>query len=275
LSGGITLQIINRTNLIQIRYATLMKITQSNLRKYHLSYCSVCKNKEMTLKEGIICGLTNKKANFIENCENYLEDGELALERVEKVKLKIFEKYPKKNIVGNILSSDYYKSSSEVKAQEFKKVNSKTFKYDPTHFKFLFFFVLIGSVIIAILKLNGVMNLLDNKSEMLNLGFALLFSSWLFYLGFIKEFKNNNIKIDNIGIHFKKSKYGIKYENQSVKWNEILEFGIVTKPNKNYTMHSIIFGTKTFDILEMNISSSEITPEQYVEIIKEKMKNVA
>ncbi|MFT5250493.1 MAG: hypothetical protein ACI93P_002235, partial [bacterium] len=37
-----------------------MKITQSNLRKYHLSYCSVCKNKEMTLKEGIICGLTNK-----------------------------------------------------------------------------------------------------------------------------------------------------------------------------------------------------------------------
>ena len=248
---------------------------QLNLRKYHLSFCSVCKNKEMNLKEGIICGLTNKKADFSENCENYLEDRELALERIEKVKLKIFEKYPKKNIVGNILSSDYYESSSEINAQEYKQVNSKTFKHDPTHYKFLLYFVVVGAIIIAFLKFNGVISLLDTKSEMYNLGFVLLFSILLYYVGFIKKFENNNIKIDNTGINFKKSKYGIKYENQSVKWNEILEFGIVTKPNKNYTMHSIVFGTKTFEILEMDVSSSEITPEQYVGIIKGKIKNVA
>jgi len=251
-----------------------MKI-QQNLRKYHLSFCSVCKNKEMNLKEGIICSLTKQKADFTENCENYLEDEKLADERVERVKLKIYEKYPKKNIVGNILSSDFYESSSEIKARKTEIKNSKTFKYDSSHFKVLFLIVVLGAIFVTILKYNGVINLLDKESEIYNIGFALIFSSLLYYLGFIKEFKNDNIKIDNVGIHFKKSKYGIKYENQSIFWNEILEFGIVTKPNKNYTMHSIVFGTKKLDVIEMNISSSEITPEQYIGIIKEKTKNVA
>ena len=70
-------------------------------------------------------------------------------------------------------------------------------------------------------------------------------------------------------------KHGFKYENKTVKWNEILEYGIVTKPNKNYYMYSIVFGIKTLEILEMDVSSSELTPEEYIGLINEKLKNVA
>ena len=40
-------------------------------------------------------------------------------------------------------------------------------------------------------------------------------------------------------------------------------------------MYSIVFGIKTLEILEMDVSSSELTPEEYIGLINEKLKNVA
>jgi hypothetical protein len=103
----------------------------------------VCTNKEINFKDGTICSLTKKKADFIKECDNYSEDEKLTQERIEKAKQKIYEKYPKQNLVTKILFSQFYKSSSEIKAKKVEEINIKNTKYDSTHFKVLFFVVLI------------------------------------------------------------------------------------------------------------------------------------
>ena len=245
------------------------------MREHHLSYCRVCKNKENNLKNGIICGLTKKKAEFVEKCENYNEDKKLVAERIEKIKEKINEKYPKQNLTTKVLSSNYYKSSSEIKAQNVKKVKKKTTEYNPIHFRVLFYAMLLMLIYLIIIKFDKLLDIQNNQNEIYNFGLSIIFIGFLYYSGFVKKYNKEKIKIDNLGIYFRQTENGFKYENKSVKWNEIVEYGIVTKPNKHYYMYSIIFGTKNLEILEMDVSSMELSPEQYIGIINEKIKNVA
>lgn len=55
-------------------------------REEQLKFCSVCKNRQMDMKQGMLCGLTKAKADFETACPNYLEDAEKKekKERVEK-----------------------------------------------------------------------------------------------------------------------------------------------------------------------------------------------
>lgn len=43
-------------------------------REEQLKFCSVCKNRKMDMQQGMLCGLTNAKAEFEDKCENYDED---------------------------------------------------------------------------------------------------------------------------------------------------------------------------------------------------------
>jgi hypothetical protein len=43
-------------------------------REEQLNYCSVCLNRKFSPKKGVICGLTNEVATFIDSCDDYSED---------------------------------------------------------------------------------------------------------------------------------------------------------------------------------------------------------
>jgi len=43
-------------------------------REDHLKFCKKCINRKMDLQQGLICSITNKKADFIDNCENFQRD---------------------------------------------------------------------------------------------------------------------------------------------------------------------------------------------------------
>lgn len=43
-------------------------------REEYIKICSVCKNRSFNPKTGIICGLTNEKADFKGNCADFVED---------------------------------------------------------------------------------------------------------------------------------------------------------------------------------------------------------
>ncbi len=43
-------------------------------RNSQLKYCSVCMNRKFDPNQGIVCGLTDKRADFLETCVNYQED---------------------------------------------------------------------------------------------------------------------------------------------------------------------------------------------------------
>ncbi len=46
-------------------------------REEHLKFCKFCENRKFDKMQGIICGLTDKPADFEEECSSYLEDFEL------------------------------------------------------------------------------------------------------------------------------------------------------------------------------------------------------
>ena len=43
-------------------------------REEHLSYCKICLNREMDMKKGLICNITNEIADFKLTCKDFKED---------------------------------------------------------------------------------------------------------------------------------------------------------------------------------------------------------
>ena len=43
-------------------------------REEYLNFCKKCTNREMDLKQGLVCTLTKEKANFIDQCTDYQVD---------------------------------------------------------------------------------------------------------------------------------------------------------------------------------------------------------
>ena len=54
-------------------------------RKYQLEFCKKCVNQKFDLHHGIICNLTNQKADFEENCENFIVD-DSKVQEVDSIK---------------------------------------------------------------------------------------------------------------------------------------------------------------------------------------------
>jgi len=243
-----------------------------NLRKYQLSFCVVCKNKEHSFKEGAICSLTKQKADFQEKCINYILDKELLSEQKKKIKEKIYGMYPEENTINKLISNRYYKSSSEINPQEIDEYKSTTF-YNPVNSKSLFFVMLIYSIYYIITKFDLLIDLANNKSEIYNFSLIIIFLGITYYTGFVKKYVKDKIRIDDIGFTYRESEFGSKYK--TLRWNEILEFGILTAPSKHLNSYYIIFGTKYLEVLDVDITSMEFTPEQYIGIINDRLKNVA
>lgn len=56
-------------------------------REERIQYCRVCTNRKLDAKEGLICNLTGKQADFEEKCENLSVD-KIALQKLkEKIEL--------------------------------------------------------------------------------------------------------------------------------------------------------------------------------------------
>jgi len=56
-------------------------------RQQQLKYCKVCKNQGFNIKEGVICKLTEARADFKDVCPDYILD-EALLEKREKAQVQ-------------------------------------------------------------------------------------------------------------------------------------------------------------------------------------------
>ncbi len=45
-------------------------------RKEHLKFCSICHNRKMNFEQGLLCQLTDKKADFEGDCADFKKDNE-------------------------------------------------------------------------------------------------------------------------------------------------------------------------------------------------------
>ena len=51
-------------------------------RSQQLQFCKVCTNRKMDMKQGLLCGLTNQKADFENECASFTKD-EKAIARID------------------------------------------------------------------------------------------------------------------------------------------------------------------------------------------------
>ena len=62
-------------------------------REQHLEYCKVCLNRKMNIKVGLVCSLTDEKADFIDTCKDF------NLDAIEKDKV---DAIPTEEVVNSV-----------------------------------------------------------------------------------------------------------------------------------------------------------------------------
>lgn len=95
-----------------------------------------------------------------------------------------------------------------------------------------------------------------DKEHLISFGVAMIILVFIGYIAFFKRFKNNQILIDDMKIQFTKYSLFDKQVDQTIYWNGIVSFGVITA-----------FGTygKIQEILVKSLSGKEfiINPKDY------------
>jgi hypothetical protein len=113
-------------------------------REEHLKFCKVCINRKMDMQQGLICSITSERADFENNCENYIID---EIEK-EKLESKSNEESTKNKDSGFFGS---WKSALLLSAFSFIRTALKGFD---DIFGIIFFLLGIGWLIIALVGNN-------------------------------------------------------------------------------------------------------------------------
>lgn len=58
-------------------------------REAQLEYCTLCLNRKFSLKEGVICALTEVRADFDDTCPSYSEDADAVKRKKELAELRL------------------------------------------------------------------------------------------------------------------------------------------------------------------------------------------
>jgi hypothetical protein len=229
-------------------------------REYHLSFCKICKNKKPSLKEGLICSLTEKLANFEKDCISF---------KADKLELKKLKKHFETEIKDNYATSKFESFFNERKFKKPEKIrNKKYFSKEKTHgleFKkdkdYDKQILNIIGVIVVMLLYGNYKNGFSwdlNSANMIGVLIMLILSIFFFYKAFFYEYKTL-ISIDENGIHQKE---------KTLYWNDILDYGIIRGKGDNSMEKKIIIGTISSGIQKINISELNVTPEEFIEIIQ-------
>lgn len=232
-------------------------------RYYHLSYCSVCQNRTSNLQNGIICNLTNKQADFNDNCPNYNLDNK----QLEKVKNDIAFKIDN-NLCNNSSSLDpnsedgwkFYpltqSSFSKYKTKQDTiglKIGKKKF-YQYLFLGFSIFFFLW--IIIGALRSE---DKIDFKEQLLAVCILVL----PFLLLGIKQLRDNKV-------YFETLEKMMILNNHTIAWNDIITVGysqhlIGTGDGMKST--NMVIGTKSRGLIFTNIDNINISSQEIADLI--------
>lgn len=235
-------------------------------RKYHLSYCKICKNRSFNLNNGITCRLTNEVADFDESCHFFIKDNDELME----IKSKIENRFKNNN----------YKYDSHIDKflfgfNKYKKIqkNQTTFYFDRSFFRVLLILFPLMIIYYTIFQTNIIETSSIEKKHIIYFIINSIIILVLIYINFFRKhhpilvFKdkyllNNPIFISDI----KKNK---------IYWNDIINLKINVNYYKQLNSIKISVGTITSGIVEIDITGVENNPIEIFELIKSKSENIA
>ena len=231
-----------------------------NKRQYHLSFCKVCQNRKYNLKYGLVCSNTNQIADFDESCSSFKLDEPELKKLKSSFQSKIEDEYAM-NMVESIFSDYSYDKPNELKITNYKsaeETHNLKFRQDNIYDKYLSFMTFIFGIVLLALNFNAILKSTIENGTIIGICAIFSIAIFMFYRGFYHEYKTS-ISINKEGIDYKEGK---------LFWNNILDFGIVRTIGGSFNQNKIIIGTITKGIVEINLETLNVTPEELIEIIQ-------
>ena len=237
-----------------------------NKRYYHLSFCKICKNRKPSLKEGLICNLTEKIADFDKNCPNFLLDRP-ELEKIKKqFQIEIENNYPSNNLESFFSNKDFEKPNKiqNRKYPSVAKTHGLEFKKDKGYDKLIL--IMFGVIIIILLYGNYINNYSWSLKSANIIGVLIFFilSIYFFYKAYFHKYETL-ITIDE---------HGINQKDKTLFWNDIFDYGIIRGKGRNSMEKKIIIGTITNGVQKIDLSELNVSLDEFIEIIQLNKKNV-
>lgn len=236
----------------------------SNQRKFHLSFCKICKNRKLNLDNGLICGLTGKLADFENICSDYEHD-QVELEDLKnRFEKRMQEEYPKSGLKG-ILAEIEYKKASKVLFKKFSRPERtygfeirKDNKYDKSMIGILW------AVILVLVWGNFKNDFAWDLSSMNVLAMLVLFigSFYFIYKGYFHKYPTL------IKIHEK----GIDNRGEFIFWKDILDYGLVNGKGDRSHEKYVILGTISSGVVKIDLYNTNISQLQFIEILQHHKK---
>ncbi|WP_320814164.1 hypothetical protein [Flavobacterium sp.] len=220
-------------------------------RNYQLTFCKICKLRDLNINKGIICSLTNDIANFEKECADYLTD-KLELDKI-KVNIKnIKDNYNTNKNVSFILGTYYFIEKEKIKKTNFFR--TKVFTQNKTYNQ-------IDSRLI-ILTISGTISLIFlfiYFNQKFNSDFIFLFIATLF-IGGVSYIVESKKEINTI----KTTEDYLQYGKSKIYWREILDYGIIRKIQKGGDLYIL-------EIFRMNHTNVKIILNNYDNLSYEKI----
>ncbi|WP_178983667.1 hypothetical protein [Winogradskyella helgolandensis] len=235
-------------------------------RDYHLSFCKVCTKRKRNLENGIICSLTNKIADFKDNCPSYDFD-KLEFQNYEKrFQNEVSDNYTTKGIEKLIGVTSFEKPafSRFSKYNSIEKTQNLVFRYNGFYGTIGIITILLIIVGLISTSINDVFNL---TGENIILLFFVLILLSICVLKFVEFSSKKKLKITV-------NPNGIEYQNNSLSWNSIFDFGILQINKENTDASIILIGTITKGNVKIDLTDFNVNSEDLYNIIELNTKNV-
>ena len=235
-------------------------------REYHLSFCKICTNRKSNLEKGLVCSLTNNIADFKDNCSTFDQDKAEFKKYKKRFEDEVNDKYATNNFEKFFSESSFVKpsNSKNLKFKSIDKTHNLNLKNNVAYDKAVLILMCLALIYVFYANYNDIINLTVENGVLGGFAFMLIFISILIYRAYFMQHK---IKISI-------TKSGIEHHGNKLNWNNIVDFGILRANSTSVNEHKIIVGTITKGIVEIDLTALNISPEEFINIMRLNTKNV-
>ncbi|MDO7135592.1 hypothetical protein [Algibacter lectus] len=229
-------------------------------REYHLSFCKICNNRKNNLSKGLVCSLTNDVADFTESCLTFELDSSELQKFKKRFEDEVNDKYAT-NGFEKILSESSFTKPSKSRNPKYKSIENThnlKFKNNVAYDKAILIFMIFTLIYIFFVNYNDIKNSTLENGVLAGFGVLGVLISVFFYRAYFMNFKT---KIST-------TKKGIEYYGKHLNWNNIVDYGIVRTEGGRFNPGIIIVGTITKGIVEIDLTTLNIIPEDFIDIIR-------
>ncbi|WP_147677476.1 hypothetical protein [Algibacter pacificus] len=204
--------------------------------------------------------MTNNIADFNDHCTFFDLDKSEFEKYQNRFKNEINENYATNNFEKFFTESSFVKptNSRNSKFKSVAQTHNLNFKNDIAFDKAILILMCLAGLYVFFVNYSDIINATVKNEILIGFAFMCIFMSVLAYRVYFMQHKTK------ISI----TKNGIEYHGNTLYWNNIVDYGILRANSTSVNEHKIIIGTITKGIVEIDLTALNISPEEFIDIIR-------